>query len=459
MNIIEWLANNWILIVVPIAVFLAFLIIALWVRKFAFSAFNKWLSRTNWKGPEAITKSLESPFFHWCLILGAYVAVQISELSRENKALAGRILASFFIISIFWVVTMLAEKLTTFYLDKSRLTAGSIKFIVNIIRLVLIVTGILVLLDVWGAPTTPIILLIAAVVLVIILASRESLLNIFSGLDMARSNSVKVGDFIKLASGEQGYVVDISWRNTTIKSLDDNLIMVPNSKFLQSVVTNYGRPLKQATEPFRFYTRLHLKELTGLKATNLAELASQLKQAPESAVYYHTHNFLEEHHYLTPEPANDFSLWVSDALNDEVLSEKLASIDTFEFPNINALRLRISAVIEEHIAKYSNGNTAPEGREFYFIKSISVILPTNYVAHDLREFVEILRKVTLNSLFFHTFESRIRLQKGVNDFSIWLNDCLGEHDLANSIAALDPYNYTLNNLRTTIIQLIEKRIK
>jgi small-conductance mechanosensitive channel len=459
MNVFEWIANNWILIVVPTAVFLAFLIIAFWVKKYVFLALNKWLSKTNWQGPEKITKTLEAPFLHWCLILGAYVATQISALSPEHKILAGKILASLFIVSIFWVVIIIAEKLIVFYLGKSRVTTVTTKWIVNILRLILIVTGILVLLDVWGAPTTPIILLIAAAVLVIILATRESLMNIFSGLDLARGDSVKIGDFIKLASGEQGYVANISWRNTTIKSLDDNIIIIPNSRFLQSIVTNYGRPLKQASEPFRFYTRLHLKELTGLRATNLIELDELLRQVPESSIYYHTHNFLEEHHYLTPEPANDFSLWVSDALNDEVLSEKLAGIDNFEFSNINALRSRISAVIEEYIDSHPNGNIAPEGREFYFIKSISIILPTSYTAHDLREFIEILRKVSLNTLYFHTFESRIRLQRGVNDFSKWLNDCLGEHDLANTIASLDPYNYTLDNLRTTIIELIEKRIK
>lgn len=459
MEIIDWLRNNWISVAVPVAIFLAFLIIALWLRRIAFAALNKWMSRTGWKGPHTITKYLESPFFHWFMIFGAYVAVQISILTSEQKMLANRILASLFILSIFWVIAIISEKLVTFYLEKSRLAQTSIKLIVNIIRLVVIVTGILVILDVWGAPTTPIILLIAAAALVLILATRESLLNIFSGLDLARGDSVKPGDFIKLASGEQGYIVDISWRNTRIKSLDDNVVIIPNSKLLQSIVTNYGHPLKQASEPFQFHTRLHLKELTGLKVSNLHELVQSLKQVPDSVIYYHTHNFLEEHNYLVPEPANDFSLWVSDALNDEVLSEKLDSIDSYEFPNIDSLRARIIAVIEEHLINNSNNSIAPEGREFHFIKSISIILPTHYIAHDLREFVEILREVTINTLYYHIFESRIRLQKPVNDFSIWFNDCLGEHDLANKIASLDPYYYTLNNLRATIIQLIEKRIK
>ena len=59
-----------------------------------------------------------------------------------------------------------------------------------------------------------------------------------------------------------------------------------------------------------------------------------MKKAPDAVIYYHTHHFLEEHHYLTPEPSNDFAVWVSDALGDEVLGERLASVDTFEFPSL-----------------------------------------------------------------------------------------------------------------------------
>ncbi|GAI49232.1 unnamed protein product, partial [marine sediment metagenome] len=55
-----------------------------------------------------------------------------------------------------------------------------------------------------------------------------------------------------------------------------------------------GHPLKKATQPFRFYSRLHLKELTGLKASNLTELLDILKKVPGAVIYYHTHHFLEQ---------------------------------------------------------------------------------------------------------------------------------------------------------------------
>ncbi|MEW6680837.1 MAG: DUF5752 family protein, partial [bacterium] len=60
--------------------------------------------------------------------------------------------------------------------------------------------------------------------------------------------------------------------------------------------------LIKAKEPFRFYTRLHLSELTGLKASTLSQLVELIKQVPGSCIYHHTHRFLQQHQYLSPLP-------------------------------------------------------------------------------------------------------------------------------------------------------------
>ena len=171
------------------------------------------------------------------------------------------------------------------------------------------------------------------------------------------------------------------------------------------------------------------------------------------------HRFLEEHLYLTPEPTNDFAIWVNTALGNDILSERLASIDTFAFPNIGAVRQRLVDTLEDYLRNNPDSRRAPEEEEFHFVRSISFILPTAYVAHDLREFVEILRKVTIDSIYFHIFEARLRLQKGTNDFSIWIADSLGEKELGDRIAGIDPYVYTLENLRSRIIEQVESYIK
>jgi hypothetical protein len=218
--------------------------------------------------------------------------------------------------------------------------------------------------------------------------------------------------------------------------------------------------LIKAKEPFRFHTRLHLTELTGLRASTLGQLLELIKSVPGSCIYHHTHRFLQQHQYLSPEPPNDFAYWVAEVLGEDELGEKLASIDTVQFLTIRALREKIIATIED----YLNANTmatlrfARAGEEFHFIKTVSFILPTNYMVNDLKEFAEALKKVTLDSLYFHVFESRLRLEKGTNDFSRWIEDSIGDKWLADRIAALDPYTHTLEDLRKTIIRIIERRI-
>jgi hypothetical protein len=218
--------------------------------------------------------------------------------------------------------------------------------------------------------------------------------------------------------------------------------------------------LIKAKEPFRFYTRLHLSELTGLRASTLLQLLNLIKGVPGSCIYHHTHRFLQQHQYLSPEPPNDFAYWVSEVLGEDELGEKLASIDTVQFSTIRALREKIIGVIERYLSEHPQANLrfAHDGEEFHFVKSVSFVLPTSYTANHLGEFLDILKKVTIDSIYFHIFEARLRLEKGTNDFSNWIENSVGNKELANEISKLDPYTYTLEDLRKKIIRLIESRI-
>lgn len=218
--------------------------------------------------------------------------------------------------------------------------------------------------------------------------------------------------------------------------------------------------LIKAKEPFQFYTRLHLSELTGLKAANIADLLTLLKQVPGSCIYHHTHRFLQQHQYLSPEPPNDFAYWVAQVLGEDELGEKLASIDTMQFSNIHGLRQEIIKTVEGHLKKSREAarRSAYPGEEFYFIKTVSFIIPTEYIAHDLADFVGILHKVTLDSIYFHIFEARLRLEKKSNDFSNWIETSLGDQALAEEISRLDPYTRTLEDLRAVLIRIVDRRL-
>jgi len=96
--------------------------------------------------------------------------------------------------------------------------------------------------------------------------------------------------------------------------------------------------MRKAKEPFYFYSHVELREATGLKAKNLRELVNNIKEVPGSVIYYHTHVFLQQHQFATPEPPNAFAYWVTNTIGDEVLGERLSSIDISSYYTIHALR-------------------------------------------------------------------------------------------------------------------------
>lgn len=217
---------------------------------------------------------------------------------------------------------------------------------------------------------------------------------------------------------------------------------------------------RRVTKPFRFFTRLNLVELTGIKAKNAEEFLEFIKKVPGSVIYHHTHHFLQQHLYLSPEPPNDFAYWLSNVLQDVRLGEQVASIDTCEYSKIRDLRNVIIDKIESHIksGNYTSRNIFP-GMEFHFFKSISFILPTGKEAHTLGEFRDVLKEITIHSIYLHMFESRLRLGRGTNDFSFWIERNLKEKKLAEKISAMDPYTHTLEGLRKKLIAIINRYLR
>ncbi|MBP7791967.1 MAG: hypothetical protein KA120_02780 [Candidatus Goldbacteria bacterium] len=210
-------------------------------------------------------------------------------------------------------------------------------------------------------------------------------------------------------------------------------------------------------EPFIFNTRLHLTIILGKKAVNLVELLEGIKTVPGSCIYYHTHKFLQQHHYLSPEPPNDFAFWITNILQEKILGEQFAAVDIIQYKSIAELRKKFIDLLEDYLKYHKQQRESPPGSEFQFLKSESFVLTTNHVANNLKEFYEIFKDISINSLYFHMFEARLRLEKPANDFSLWL-ESIGENKLAEKIAGFDPYTMTLNDLKNKITKLLEKRL-
>lgn len=198
-----------------------------------------------------------------------------------------------------------------------------------------------------------------------------------------------------------------------------------------------------------------LTELLGKKAATLPELTDGIRTVPLSSIYHHTHRFLQQHHFLSPEPPNDFAYWVTNMLNEEVAGEMLASIDVMQFFKLSDLRRRFLELLEDYLkkAKHKVSGRCPEGEEFHFMSSRIFVVSTGYVASDVAQFREILRTVSIHAIYFHMFEAKLRLEKGDNDFSLWLRSA-GREKEAEQISRLDPYTFTLEGLRERLLKIV-----
>jgi len=208
-------------------------------------------------------------------------------------------------------------------------------------------------------------------------------------------------------------------------------------------------------EAFHFFAKLDQTLLLGLRATTIQELLTGIRSVPDASIYFHTHRFLQQHHFLSPEPPNDFAYWVTNVMGDDALAELLWSVDPVRFDGISGLREKLIGVLESYLDSTERRIECAAGEEFYFMACKTFVLPTGHSARTLGEFAELVGKVSINSVYFHVFDAKMRLKSGENDFSRWFRD-QGQTALANETRRLDPYSYTLEGLRRQIVALVKK---
>ncbi len=119
----------------------------------------------------------------------------------------------------------------------------------GLLRGLVIVIGGLIVMSSFGISITPLIASLGIGSLAVALALQPTLENFFSGIQLLADKPIRVGDYIELDSGEQGFVEKIGWRSTWIKMLPNNVVIMPNSKLAQSKIINYYYPEKQLSVP------------------------------------------------------------------------------------------------------------------------------------------------------------------------------------------------------------------
>lgn len=210
--------------------------------------------------------------------------------------------------------------------------------------------------------------------------------------------------------------------------------------------------MKKASKSFRFFTRLTLRFVGHERAKTPAELLFHLKSVKESSIYQHTHRFLENHQFLVPEPSNDFAYWADGLLGHKPLAAALNAVDALRFSSLEDLRAALIRAVEPFA---SGGAETTEEKAFRFLSARRWSVPTPHAASTFSEMAECLRRVGVASLYLHTFEARLRLPPGENDFSLWLAREWGAADLARECRTESLTFKTLEDVRRELIRLFE----
>ena len=213
-------------------------------EKLALKRIYSMVSKTRWNGDDIIIHSLRQLVTVWFALASIYFVILRRNIDQTLAGLLDNILLILLLVTIGVMLSRIASGFIRLYFNNVQGMPSS-SLITNVIRVAVVVLFGLLILQSFGMSITPLLGALGVGGLAVALALQETLANFFAGIVIILSKQLRPGDFVELSSGEQGYVEDITWRITTIRSLANNMVIIPNYLLSSSTVTNYYQPEQQ----------------------------------------------------------------------------------------------------------------------------------------------------------------------------------------------------------------------
>ena len=222
-------------------------LIGLFLHKVIMPLIARLAAKTSIKSDDLIIKTIRKWVIPWFLTLGLYVGLKQINLESRFYYWLENGLMIFYIFSGTMIIARVVSGMIKIKAAGSDAVIPSSSIISNIVIVIIYCIGLLIILQSQGISITPVLTALGVGGLAVALALQPTLSNLFAGLQIISSGNFNRGNFVKLASGEDGFIEDITWRSTTIRAMSDHIIIVPNSKLADMVVTNYHLPQTQIT--------------------------------------------------------------------------------------------------------------------------------------------------------------------------------------------------------------------
>lgn len=224
--------------ILPFSFILASILLGIFLEKLIIKKLNYKKTTAN-----EILKPLKGYISAILILLGTYLTLRFY-LSESHIYSVGKVLSTILIL----IFTIISMKLVIGFIRYKTMQLGSAipasSILENIIKIIILISGFMVMLNNLNISITPILTALGVGGLAVALALQPTLSNLFSGIQIIASKELNIGDYIKIETGEEGYVEDITWRHTAIKTLANNTFIIPNTKVVNSIFTNYYKPTK-----------------------------------------------------------------------------------------------------------------------------------------------------------------------------------------------------------------------
>ncbi|WP_354635966.1 mechanosensitive ion channel domain-containing protein [Planktothricoides raciborskii] len=231
-------------LLVPTGLILAGLIGGIIFEKRIVSQVKKILIQRGVKFNRFLTDSVRGIPFLIFFVAGIYAALISSSLGPKWQSFLSQLI----LIIILGYTTLFFSKIAIGFIRLYSQTAEGFlpltSLFENLTRLLIFIIGFLIILQSLGISITPLLTALGVGGISVGLALQSTLSNIFCGINLIMSRKVNPGDYVKLETGEEGYVTDVTWRHTTIREYPNNLIIVPNAELVASTFKNYHLPEK-----------------------------------------------------------------------------------------------------------------------------------------------------------------------------------------------------------------------
>lgn len=234
-------------IIIPLAIIAGALLLGVFLRNVVFSYLQKLAKRTKWRFDDVVIDAARSGVILWSLAVGLYVLIQTQGLSRNAAEILSKALGVLVIFSVTVVASNIGTGIIEYYRSVIVGLASATSLLKNIIRVTVYSIGVLIILDDLHISIAPLLTALGVGGLAIGLGLQETLSNFFSGLQMLAARQIQVGNYVRLSTGDEGYVEDLNWRATVIRTLSGNHVIVPNKNIASLIVTNYERPMPEVS--------------------------------------------------------------------------------------------------------------------------------------------------------------------------------------------------------------------